>query len=110
MKIQTAEVHPVVKEFYNNTEILAYIIFINNIPFLTLVLYNTHYSTADTVANLECSTLEKILIVIINRYNIRDFQTVMKNTDEQFQSLIEQDRVGVKFNVVSIGDHTPVFE
>ena len=110
VKLQAMEVPPIVKEFYNDAEILANIIFTNNVLFLTWVSHNIYYEIANVVANSECSTIENILMIVIWSYSIRGFNIVIINVNKYFKALKDCNEVEIKFNIVSKEEHIPVIE
>ena len=60
--------------------------------------------------NLKYVLLEFILINVVKYYAVRGFCVVMITVDIQFKSLKDQNRVGVKFNIVSKDEYAPIIE
>lgn len=65
-----------VKNYHMNVVLEADVMHLNNVPFLTLLSENVHYSTASAVDNLQCPTLEKGLCNIIRSYAVREFHII----------------------------------
>lgn len=72
--------------------------------------HDIYYSTVAAVDNLKFNTLEVELKNVIHYHAVRDFHVVLIILDVQFKSLRYRNRVGVKLNVISRGEHTLVIE
>ena len=88
----------------------ADILYINDMPFLTIVLHDIHYGTIEIVDNLKYLTLELELINMVKFYTIRGFNIILITVGIQFKALKDRNMVGVKFNIISKEEHVPIIK
>ena len=60
--------------YYREVEILADILFVNDVPFLTSILYHINYGTLSVVDNLKYLILKSELQNFIRFYVVRRFK------------------------------------
>ena len=95
---------------YNNVELSTDAMHLNDVPFLISVSHDFRCGTAGAVDNLKCHILESELSNVVRCYRVREFNVVLITVDIQFKSLKDRNKIGVKFNVVSKGEHAPIIE
>ena len=110
MDRQTVLVPRIIKEFYNNVELLADVMHLNNIPFLTSISEHIYYGTANAIDNLTCVKIEDELKNVIRSYVAGKFRITLIIVDIQFKVLKNRNTICVTFNVVSRGEHVPKIE
>ena len=82
LKVETVKVLTEVKIYYTKVEVLADIMYVDNVPFLTLILYNVYYDTITVVNNLKYLTLKHEIRKIIRCYSVRRFNIAMIHVDK----------------------------
>ena len=90
-----------IRQYYNNIELSADMMHVNNIPFLMSISDNIHYRTADAIDNLQCPTLEAQINKVIGKYTVRGFCIRMIAVGIQLKSLKDRNACNTQFNVVS---------
>ena len=70
-----------IRQFYNNIEISADIMFLNNVLFLISISEYIYYETMGVVDNLACLWLESEIKKILRSYTVRGFRIVIIAVD-----------------------------
>ena len=110
VKLQTVELPPEIKNYYNNVQLLAGMMHENDILFLISVSQNAYYGVVGAVKNMTCLVLEHEIRKILRSYAVRGFNIVVILVNKRFKSLKERNKVRVSFNLVSKEEHAPAIE
>ena len=92
-----SDVPVIIRECYDDVEVLADAMHANNIQFLTRISANTHDGTINVVDNPECLTLEAELKNSFRPCTIREFRVVIILLDLKFKALKDCNIVGVLY-------------
>jgi hypothetical protein len=101
---QLVEVPKTIMVYYGNVQLIADVMYVNNVPFLILLSNYIHYSTATAIDNMKADTLELGLKNIIRCYTIYGFNIVVILLDLQFKMLRDRNKVEVTINIISKGE------
>ena len=107
---QTVELPPTILTDYGSVQLVADVLHVNDVPFLTSISNHLHYGTSKAVDNLKAPTLEDGLKNVIRSYAIRGFSIGMMFLDIQFKSLKDRNVLGVNVCIVSRGKHVKQIE
>jgi len=107
---QLVELLELIKTYYSDVEVGADIMYVNNMPFLTSISKYMHYRAIRAVDNLECAILESDLENVVHYYVVRGFNMVLIVVNNQFRWLKDQNKVGMKINLVSKDEHAKLIK
>ena len=99
---QLLEVPDQIMNCYKNIELLADVLHINNMSFLTSISEDSRYGAISALDNLKCNTLEHGLKYVRRAYAIRGFNIIVITLDMQFKALKDENLVGMQINVASL--------
>ena len=99
---QVVEVLPSIMDYYDSMQLVAGILHVNNVPFLTFILNHIHYEIATTIDNMKTPTLEAGLKSIMQSYAIRGFSIGIIFLNIQFKYTKDKNN----FNTVNLLSHS----
>ena len=98
------------QNFYNDAELPADVIFLNNVPFLRSISKYSYYRTVTSVGKFKCMLLKSQMKNVIRSYYVGGLRIVVIGMDIKFKALNDRNECGVEFNVVSREEHDPKIE
>ena len=108
--LQAAELPPTIMEYYKDVELSIDVLHVNRIPFLATLSKSIHYSTMDALDNMKIPTVEHVIETVIHAYAVRGFHVKVIHVDIQFKALLDREKLPVRTNIVSRGEHVPEIE
>eukprot|EP00957_Ditylum_brightwellii_P134473 10251717-Ditylum_brightwellii.AAC.2 len=96
-------------DLHQEVTMAADILYINKIPFLTSVLRNIKFTTAQEINNRKKSTLLTAIKKIFKLYTSQGFVVTNALMDREFKPLTEE-LLPTKLNSISTNDHVPDIE
>jgi hypothetical protein len=85
--------------------------YINNIPFLTLILRHLRFSTVFWLKDLKKDTIITEIKWLANIYKERDFTVSLILTDGQFENIMNDILgLGISINITGRDEHVPEVE
>ena len=100
---QMIELLPTIKMYYDNVELAADVMHLDEVPFLNSMSRHVHNGTARTVDNMNTPILETGLKSVIRSCAVRSFRTMLAMVDIQFKFVRDRNNLRVKVNIVSSG-------
>ena len=94
VSLQRVDVPRTTRQFHNNVELAADVVFLNDVQFLTTMSEHVHHGTVGPVDNLTCPSLESQIKSVLRSYAVRGFRCVMTSVDPQFKALKDRNVVG----------------
>ena len=110
LTFQRTDFPKTIRKLYNDAELSAEDIHLNDLPFLTSISEGIHYGTVGAADNLKCATLENELKIVISDHYFRGFRAEVVQEDVQFKALKDMNLVGVAINKLSRDEHVKNIE
>ena len=107
---QTAELPPTEMTHYGAVQLIAEVMHVNDVPFLTSTSNHVNYGTSNTVNNMKAPTLEQGIENIIRCYATRGFSAGVMFLDIQFKCTKDRNPLGVTIKIFSICEYMKQIE